>query len=110
MPKRRLDTVREGMIVKVDVKNIDDMLLIPAGCTLSERHINLLQMWGVPEIQVEDTGEEESQDPLARLAPEALKKLEEDQRRIFWEHDEGNELHVVVFDLMLRRKARLIYG
>ena len=47
----------------MDVKNIDDMLLIPAKTLLSGRQINILKAWGVGEIDVEASDLIENQDP-----------------------------------------------
>jgi hypothetical protein len=52
MTKLKIDLVEAGMIVARDVKNMDNMLLIPAGCALTSRQITILRAWGVEEIDV----------------------------------------------------------
>jgi hypothetical protein len=69
MPRIKTESLQEGMVVSCDVKNIDNMLLIPAGCNLTERQINILQAWGVAEIDIQDSKALEDADPLAKLAP-----------------------------------------
>ena len=95
------------MVVARDVKNIDGMLLAPSGCELSERQINILQAWGVTEIEVE-AGEEmaKAHDPLAQLPPETLAKLTADLRARFWKPDDFGPVPAEIFKLMLLRKVR----
>lgn len=97
------------MVVARDVKNIDGMLLAPSGCELSERQINILQAWGVTELEVE-AGEEmaKAHDPLAQLPPEVLAKLTADLRGRFWKPDDFGPVPAEIFKLMQLRQARRI--
>ena len=95
------------MVVARDVKNVDGMLLAPAGCQLTERQINILQAWGVAEVEVE-AGEATAnlQDPLAQLPPETLAKITADLRARFWKPDDFGPAPAEIFRLMLLRQAR----
>ena len=97
------------MVVAHDVKNIDGMLLAPSGCQLSERQINILQAWGVTEVEVE-AGEEmaKAHDPLSQLPPETLAKITADLRARFWKPDDFGPAPAEIFRLMLLRQARHI--
>jgi len=89
-----------------DVKNMDDMLLIPAGCTLTERQIGILQAWGVEEIEVQHSQSIEDADPLTRLSPEAIARLTEEVKSRFWQPDESNPVFIEICRLMVQRRAR----
>ena len=108
MPKIKSELLKEGMVVTTDVKNMDDMLLIPAGGTLSQKHINILQAWGVTEINVEAAGESDaaSADPLAQLPPEVASRLMAEIQGLFWKLDEADPVQMEIFRLVLQRKAR----
>lgn len=93
------------MVVANDVKNIDDMLLIPAGCVLSERQINILQAWGVAEIEVKNSDAVGDTDPLKRLTPEQAAKATAEIKSRFWCVDESNPVYAEIFNLILRRRA-----
>ncbi len=97
------------MVVARDVKNMDGMLLAPTGCTLSERQINILQAWGITEIEVE-AGEEaaKAHDPLSQLPPETLAKITADLRARFWKPDDFGPIPAQIFQLMLLRQAKRI--
>jgi hypothetical protein len=108
MPRTKTESLQEGMVVSSDVKNIDNMLLIPAGCVLTARQISILQAWGVTEIEVEKGGDSDAgnTDVLAKLSPEALVKLTEELKACYWKMEENDPVFMEIFNLMLRRNAR----
>jgi hypothetical protein len=111
MPKVKLDLLRAGMMVTADVKNADDMLLIPAGYALTEKQIDMLSAWGIAEIQVQtEDGMDDGGDPLQKLSPETLEKVTRELEAIFWTPVDANPIQKAVFDLVLRRKARQLPG
>jgi hypothetical protein len=111
MPKVKLESLQEGMVVTSDVKNMDNMLLIPAGCALTEKHINILNAWGIPEIQVQSCdNSEDSGDILQKLPPATLAKITRELQAIFWEPTDKTPIQKEVFDLMLLRAARQALG
>ena len=97
------------MVVARDIKNIDGMLLAPSGCQLSERQIDILQAWGVVEVEVE-AGEEmaRAHDPLAQLPPATLARITADLRARYWEPDGFGPVPAEIFKLMLLRQAKRI--
>ena len=107
MPRIKLDALKEGMVVTADVKNLDDMLLIPAGCTLGQKHIEILHSWGVADVEVDSAGQDdESSDPFLRLPPEVADKLAKDLKSLFWRFDADDPVQQEVYSIALRRKAR----
>jgi hypothetical protein len=111
MPNVKLESLQVGMVVTTDVRNMDNMLLIPAGCALSERQIDVLNAWGIPEVQVQASDDsEESTDILQRLPPETLAKITAELEELFWEPIEKNPVQREVFGLVLRRRARQVLG
>ena len=111
MPKVKTESLQEGMVVTTDVKNMDNMLLIPAGCALTEKHINILNAWGIPEIQVQSSdNSEDSKDILQKLPPATLTKITRELHAVFWEPVDKNPIQREVFDLVLRRAARQALG
>ena len=96
----------EGLVAAEDVRNMDDMLLFPAGTELTARHIHILQTWGVTEIAVESAGDtQEEPDPLAKLPPEVATKLTAELKGRFWEYDESQAPQKEIFRVALRRAA-----
>jgi len=109
MIRIKAEELQPGMVTARDVKNIDGMLLAPAGCELSERQINILQAWGVAEIAVEASEEQAlACDPLAQLPPETLAQITARERARFWKPDEFGPVSAEIFRVMLLREARRI--
>jgi hypothetical protein len=104
MPRVKLDAVAEGMTVAADVKNMDDMLLIPAGAVLTARHIKILRTWGISEIQTD--GEEEGSTTLMTIAPDVLQKMQDELVKLFWDFNANEPVQQEIFKLALRRRAR----
>ncbi len=107
MAKLKIDQLQAGMVVTADVKNIDDVLLVPAGCTLSERHIRILRTWGIPEAHVktgreEGTGSQIGESSAVELPPELIQKI----KARFWDLDEANAVHQEILRLVLRREQK----
>lgn len=50
---KQLDDIATGMVLASDLKAEDGRLLFKAGCTLEERHLELLRRVGVQEVDVE---------------------------------------------------------
>ena len=106
MPRINIESVKEGMVVAGDVKNIDSMLLVPAGCTLSERQINILNAWGVTEVDVVLAEGCEDTDPMAKFSAEELEKMTAEIKERFWQVDETNPVFIEIFKLVLERRLQ----
>lgn len=108
MARVKTEDLSEGMVVVSDVKNIEDTLLVPAGCQLTERQINILQAWGVEEIEVEGDQATKSADPLADFSLETVAEMTAELKGRFWQMDETNPVLAEVFQVLLRRQARSV--
>ncbi len=107
MPKLKVERLQEGMVVAVDVRNMDQMLLLPAGCTLAQKQIGILQAWGVTDVEVEATDDfVDRDDPLTELPPEEVVRLTAETKALFWQLDETFLVEMEIFKLVLRRAAR----
>jgi hypothetical protein len=102
----KLESLEEGMVVATDVKNMDNMLLIPAGCSLTSKHIEVLSAWGISEILVEARdGTEHPGDVLDQIPEEEMERMRSELALRFWESPDSSTVQQEVFRLILRRKA-----
>jgi hypothetical protein len=109
MAKVKTEQLKAGMVVAVEVKNMDNMLLLPVGCSLAEKHIEIFQAWGITEVDVASAeGVAEPEDPLARLSPEEARQLTEATRKLFWQLDDTEPIQMEVLNLVLRRRAKKV--
>jgi len=107
MPKLKVERLQEGMVIAQDVRNMDEMLLLPAGCTLTPKHIGILQAWGITDVEVVATdGFVDGDDPLTQMSPEEVARLTAETKAIFWRWEETNLVEMEIFRLVLRRAAQ----
>ena len=106
MPRIKIEQVMEGMVVGGDVKNIDGMLLVPTGCTLTKRQINILNSWGVTEVDVVEAEGCHEDDPQAKFSAEELEELIAQTKARFWKADEKNPVFMEIFKLALKRRMQ----
>lgn len=110
MPKIKIEQAKEGMVVGSDVKNIDSMLLVPAGCTLTERQISILHSWGVTEFEVVAAEGCDDANPMAKLSSEELEQVIAEVSARFWKVDEKNPVFMEIFKLVLHRRIQANQG
>lgn len=53
MALRKLRNVRAGMVLQDPVYNPDGQILLPAGKTITEKHLEVFNMWGVVYVSIE---------------------------------------------------------
>lgn len=107
MPRVQTAALQIGMKVEADVRNADGMLLIPSGAELTERHLTILDSWGVAEVEVGiPEGMDDPSDPLAKLDPVELERFTAEVRSRFRQLDESDAAAMEVFQAILRRHAR----
>lgn len=76
MPLKPSNDLEEGMILTSDVCNLDGQILFTKGLELTTRHIDILQMWGIPKVEVAGEEEEEDSLNLDQYPPAVIAKAE----------------------------------
>lgn len=112
MPKIDVVDVKEGMVIAADVFNLNGQLLMPKGITIAEKHVWLLKSWGVQQLEVEKTGQDDA-NVSTQITEEEAKLFEGQLREIFGEIKEDELWAKHLFDLCLERKvlkAKGMYG
>jgi hypothetical protein len=112
----RINSLREGMTLAQDVKDMNGRLLLRQGVSLLERHITLFKSWGVTEVELLDgsSGGAESavtgdskQDSQEQLRLAAKAKAEEQLHKIFSANNLSDPMISEFFTLCVARKAKL---
>ena len=93
------------MTVSGDVKNSDQMLLIPAGSALTQRLIGMLQSWGISSVDVKTDGDMTQSDAFSSLSKEAVDKLTAEVKATFWKVDDADPVFSELLKVILRRLA-----
>jgi hypothetical protein len=76
--------VQTEMVLSEDVKNINGQLLIPKGIKISDKHLTLLQAWGITEVEIEGVSREDvATQTAAQIDPLILAEAEACTKDLF---------------------------
>lgn len=64
------------MVLAAEARNLDGQVLFAKGATLTARHIEILRMWGIPNVEIEGPEEEEEPIDLDQFPPAVLAQAE----------------------------------
>lgn len=112
----RINSLREGMTLAQDVKDMNGRLLLRGGVTLLERHITLFKSWGITEVELlddssvtsapvsADSNKDDSQENIRRAAKATA---EAQLMKTFSANDLNDPMISEFFTLCVARKAKL---
>lgn len=72
MSLKNVNDLVVGMVLAADVTNLDGQILFKKGLALSERHLEILEMWGIPNVEIESEDEDEEPLELERFPPQII--------------------------------------
>jgi hypothetical protein len=99
-----VERAQSGMVLAAAVTDRRGRLLIPAEATLSDRHIQALQMWGIERIEV--VGEEPAEPALPPLPPEEVARIEADVDARFTDEHRAQPFMRALRDCAVARALR----
>jgi HD-like signal output (HDOD) protein len=101
----RTDSLKEGMILADDVKDMKGKLLLAKGQELEARHIRIFKIWGVTEVNVVgNVGNEENPEP--DVSPERIEKIKEKTKPFFCHVDPDHPAIKEIFRLSVLFRSR----
>jgi len=102
MEKVSAEDLKEGMIVAEDVKDNNGQLLLPAGMTLVQKHLDVIKSWGIAVISIE-SGTKVEEVPLDPLI---IAKAEKEFAASFRYADRNHPVVGELFAQCVNRRAR----
>jgi len=79
-----LQNLKPGMVLAADIVENHGQVLLTAGSTINEKHINIFKTWGIPEADIEGIDEEEiTISEALELDPELLKAAQHRADELF---------------------------
>jgi hypothetical protein len=100
--------VRVDMVLAKDVKNINGQLLIPKGLKMMDKHLTLLQAWGITEVEIEGVSREDiASQTAAQIDPKILAEAEAEMTDIFQHANRDHPAVKELFDQCVLRSARI---
>jgi hypothetical protein len=105
MPTVSVEKLEPGMVVKSDVRDPLDRLLIAAGTVVTARHAPILQKWGIKAIEIkgDDLLEKEK-----IVTPEAQDQAVRSTQSRFRHVDLAHPFMAELMSQCVSRKARLL--
>ena len=73
----------KGMILAADVCNLDGQVLFRSGVELTDRHIDILLMWGVPSVEIEGGDEPDDRVDLDHFSLFVVERAKADVNQRF---------------------------
>jgi len=94
------------MVLAGPVSDRRGRLLIPAGKSLTEKHMGALKMWGVVQLEIEGDGP--GDDLPSAVEPELLAQVEAELTPFFEHADLNHPFVAKLFDYCALRRARKV--
>lgn len=107
MPMISVDQAAPGMVLAGPITDRRGRLLIPAGKSLTDKHMNALRMWGIAQLEIE--GDEPEDATPSAVEPALLAQAEEDLKPFFSHADLSHPFMQKFFDYCALRRARKIH-
>ena len=102
-----IENLVPGMVVKHNVKDRSGRLLLTEGTALEAKHLGILRMWGVMEVEVNAEAEPEPDRPAPQedLDAQALERAAREIAAIFVHNDPEHPCIRELMHLCTRRRA-----
>ena len=106
-----LTDVRAGMVLHADVVQSEDRVLIAAGTELTDKHLRMLSMWGVVEVDIEGLSRAELiAKAAAAMSPGERAAVETQVQTLFRHNDRHHPLIERLVELATMRLIRQAAG
>jgi len=101
-----LEDIKAGMILGGDIKDRNGLVLLSAGHEITEKHLKILKMWGIMEVDIEGvTREETISEATSQIDPLLLQEAETKIREQFRHTDMENRFMNELFRLLTLRSV-----
>lgn len=101
-----IDSVKQGMVLSEDVKDISSRLLLSKGRPIHQNHIRIFKIWGVTEVVVDGAPEDDATaDPNAPVVDNAV--ATQQTNAIFRNVDTDNPLMTELIRIAIGYRSRI---
>jgi len=104
MPIVSIEQVTTGMVLAGPVVDRRGRLLIPAGKSLTDKHLGALKMWGIPHVEIE--GDDVEDDSTSPIEPHLLEEARAQLAPFFVRVNREHPFAGLLFDYCTIRRAR----
>ncbi len=99
------DHIEEGMLLCDEVKDVKGRLLLKKGQEIESKHIKILKMWGITEVNIVGEGSAEI-DPDSVIDPQRMEEITEETKHDFRHTDLEHPAIKELFRLAVLSRAK----
>jgi len=94
------------MVLAADTSNMNGVVLLKQGTTLTEKHIKILKTWGITQVEIEGEESDTSLQEILDAHPEFVSQACHEASQLFLHVDQTHPLFV---ELIKHWKEQYIY-
>lgn len=105
----KIEGIQAGMVLQRDIKDRSGRMLLPAGASVTDKHLNVFRTWGITEAHVR--GEKDGAEAAAATASlddldaDLVARARDELTRLFSQTDREHPLMKELFTLAVARAA-----
>lgn len=100
MPIRSTTDLQPGMVVAADIQDPNGRLIVPAGTTLTDRHIKALKMWGIGQVNIAGEAKESGSEQAVTIDPAIAEAAKNYVKALYRLH--GDEVNHPLLNKLVR--------
>jgi len=101
-----VDRLKTNMVLSEDVRDMNTRLLLAKGLRIQSKHIRVLKMWGITEVNVVTDEHDDEETTTKEIDPELLERIEESTKYLFQHVDLEHPAMQELFRLSVLSKCR----
>ncbi len=106
MPFFAIDQLQPGMVLESDVTDTTGRLLLSKGQSIDAKHLNIFKMWGIPEVQVQHSRDDQVQATPPTVDPENMRRVAEALKPAFADNDLSHPAVAEIFRQAVLHRSR----
>jgi len=105
MPILKLSEARSGMVLAKDAVDSRGRVLLTAGNSITEKHLEVFQAWGLSDVEILEEFPQSQKTELNKTSPR-YKEIEKEVLELFRFADQTNVVIKELFEISLKRKLK----
>lgn len=101
-----VNRLKENMVLSEDVRDLNTRLLLAKDLTIQLKHIRILKMWGITEVNVVTDEPDYEESTTKEIDPELLERIEESTKYLFQHVDIEHPAMKELFRLSVLLKSQ----
>ncbi len=101
----RVTSLKPGMILAEDVKDVRGRLLLAGGRPVGAEHIRIFKIWGIPQVEIKGAAGAKEKEAAIPIDPRVIERLNAAAEKIFRHTDRKHPAVNEMFNLAILHRA-----